>query len=76
MLLTGGCIGFMSELVLRGATILVGGCIVLAGIVIAAFILGYYVPFGGALLVICAALILVGVYMMNRSVAVISAGHE
>lgn len=66
----------MSELILRGAMILVGGCIVLAGIVIAAMILGYMVPFGGILLVLCAALILVGVYMMNRSVAATAAGHE
>jgi len=72
----GGCVTSMSELKLRGAMILVGGCIVLAGIVIAAFIMGYSVPFGGILLVICAALILFGVYMMNRSVAATSAGHE
>lgn len=66
----------MSEKVLRGATILVSGCIVLAGIVIAAQIMGYSVPFGGPLLLLCAALIIVGVYMMNRSVGATSAGYE
>lgn len=72
----GGCETSMSELILRGAMVLVGGCIVLAGIVLAAIIMGYIVPFGSVLLIACAALILIGVYMMNRSVGATAAGHE
>ncbi len=57
----------MSELVLRGGMILVGGSIVLAGVVIAAEIMGYSVPFGMPLLLICAVLITLGAYVVNRS---------
>ena len=66
----------MTELLLRGTMVLVGGCIVLAGIVIAAEIIGYSVPFGGALLLICATLIIIGVYVVNRSAVSTSSGHE
>ena len=66
----------MSELIVRGAMILVGGSIVFVGIVIAAIIMGYSVPFGGPILLACAALIILGVYVMNRSAVSTSAGHE
>ncbi len=46
--------------------ILVGGAIVLAGTLIAAEILGYPIPFAGPLLLVCGALIIVGVYVVNK----------
>ncbi|WFN34606.1 hypothetical protein L1S32_00345 [Methanogenium sp. S4BF] len=66
----------MSELVLRGGMILVGGSIVLAGTVIAAEIMGYSVPFGGPLLLICAALIIAGVFIVNRSAVATASGDS
>lgn len=56
--------------------ILVGGSIVLAGSVIAAEIMGYSVPFGGPLLLICAGLIIAGVYVVNRSAVQAASGDS
>ncbi len=66
----------MSELLLRRGMILVGGSIVLAGMLIAAEIMGYPVPFGGPILLVCAALIIVGVYVVNRSAVEVASGDS
>ncbi|MDE4908893.1 hypothetical protein L0665_09770 [Methanogenium marinum] len=65
----------MSELLQQGGMILVGGSIVLAGTLIAAEIMGYSVPFGGVILLICAALIIVGVYIVNKSAVGATSGN-
>ena len=56
--------------------ILASGCIVLAGAVIAAEIVGYSVPFGGPLLILCAALIIVGVYSVNKGAVMVSGDSD
>ncbi len=67
----------MFELLQQGGMILVGGSIVLAGTLIAAEIMGYSVPFGGLLLIVCAILIIVGVYIMNRgAVSAVASGES
>jgi len=74
--ITEGCVTVMSELLQQGGLILVGGSIVLAGTLIAAEIMGYSVPFGGPLLLLCAALIIVGVYIVNRSAVRAASGDS
>ena len=64
----------MSELLLRGGMILVGGAIIIAGTLIAAEIMGHSVPFGGVFLLVCAALIIVGVYIVNKNAVGVPSG--